>query len=562
MDETIESTTSKPSGAAAPAVPESIPTNESTTEDTGGETNHPATTLHQNYDGTKEADTTEISDGTRESEGKTTNEENPGDNHSTALLTETPDRNKESTALKAMKLKLSIQSSLQKLLSFLSTVPTFGDLSLREKHLLAFHELSGLPLMLELWGQYTQNDDTESCDIVILCLGILRDAFFLSTLDIRKSTAEKVALEMVDDSGLGMLHTILSSLKTVVSTHSSKTKPKLDPMSKENQNKTLECIRNAWSVFANLTYFESVTAKMGRTELLKLADLAHWTLTALDYHVTETLSTILPSIPEKETKIRSGKKQRRSKSNTFSSMSTTVATASPEAMDESRKIANETCLVLEPVLGTLRNLVADPIVTPMQWESKDLVSNLLNVLCKGDEDMLHLSTTETKSKAHDNDWFHFVKQQSLHSASQESETIVAVDTHATVVFRWMEQSESAVWELLGIFKVFLGKGILSTCTDDDRLVAFWIRCLQRFGSSSSRITLRILSLVDGLVFPSASMNTVYGDTSKSADIWKQTLRRKGFLPALLDLCDRLGSSFGDSGDDKVRTEIDSMIARI
>jgi hypothetical protein len=128
----------------------------------------------------------------------------------------------------------------------------------------------------------------------------------------------------------------------------------------------------------------------------------------------------------------------------------------------------------------------------------------------------------------------------------------------------MEQSEVTVWELLGIFKVCLGKGILSTCAYDvERLVGMWIRCLQRFGGSSSRITLRVLGLVDGLIFPSATMD---GESSSFALVRKQILIREGFLDELIDL----SNCFSRDGDpnwspsegDTVRTEIEAMIARL
>eukprot|EP00533_Pseudo-nitzschia_delicatissima_P005368 CAMPEP_0116079308 /NCGR_PEP_ID=MMETSP0327-20121206/1072_1 /TAXON_ID=44447 /ORGANISM="Pseudo-nitzschia delicatissima, Strain B596" /LENGTH=726 /DNA_ID=CAMNT_0003569923 /DNA_START=3015 /DNA_END=5195 /DNA_ORIENTATION=- len=502
--------------------------------------------------------------------------ESGADELPTESLAEVPEDRKESVTGGAKKSKLSIRSLLEKMLSFLSPASISGDNSIREKHLDVFYQLKGIPIVLRLLVHYQEEGEPECCGIVILCLQILRDSCSLSAVpDNRKSAAEKVALDFVLASGLEILHTMISTLKHVVESGSKSSKSRRGRstrrLSKAKQHNALEIIRNAWCVYANLTYFESVTAFMGKKDILDLADRAYWTLTALDYHVTEKLATILPPVTAEaghETKSSSKKRGRKTTSMKSRNKITTEATASTEVVEQSKNVLAEASPILEPVLGTMRNLVADPIATRLDWEATGLVSKLLDVLCKGDEDSNQPSITEPNMKATENDWLHFVKEL-FHSTPQETQKIAAAVTPTTTVFRWMEQSESAVWELLGIFKVCLGKGILYLCINDvERLVTLWIRCLRRFGGSSSRIVLRILGLVYGLVFPSSTMNIVYGEVpySSSAEIRKQILFREGFLNELLDLSSRHSSFAGrgclPSNRDIVRTEVETMIERL
>jgi hypothetical protein len=365
---------------------------------------------------------------------------------------------------------------------------------------------------------------------------------------------------------------------------------------KAKQRKALETTCNAWSVYANLTYFESVTASMGKNEILDLADLAYWTVAALDCHITDQLVRFLPLATTSELESRLVKTHNdtnntntnntntNNNNNNNSGSGSDLATTSPEAAEETMNIATEVSRVLEPVLGTIRNLVADHVAASLDWEAKSLVSKLLDVLCKVEDSTKETPQPRTEEDANAdtdaNDWLHFVKQtfQSLPEDPPKEDA-----SPETAVFRWIEESEGTVWELLGVFKVCLGKGILCTSVHDvERLVGVWIRCLRRFGVSSSRIVFRVLGLVDGLVLPSATMDDVfYGEeekeesssslslssSSSSAGVRKQILLREGFLDALVDLSSRYPRD--EDCDDRlvsegeaVRTEIESMIRRL
>jgi hypothetical protein len=331
---------------------------------------------------------------------------------------------------------------------------------------------------------------------------------------------------------------------------------KLDSAKIARQNKILEMVSNIFGVYANLAYFESVTFQMGRDELLSLADLAYFTLTALDYHATQELARILPLCPSEHKPTKGNGRGGESKKKSTSSKSVVVVTQ--EVILESRAIAINMSRVLEPVLGTIKNLVADPMTDSTDWETRNLVSMILDIACKGEEGETN-PKPNSNSNANANDWLHFVEQ----TKEAEPQKVLAAASPPTL-FRWMEESEASVWELLGVFKVCLGKEILSTFTHDvELLVALWIRCLKKFGISSSRITLRILGLVEGMVFPSSKFSSSY----YSAGIRKQIVLREGFLNELVDLSEKY-SLLADRGvilpsnGKTARTEIESMISRL
>ena len=318
------------------------------------------------------------------------------------------------------------------------------------------------------------------------------------------------------------------------------------------QNKSLEMVSNIFGVYANLAYFESVTFRMGRDELLLLADLAYFTLTALDYHATQELARILPLCPSEHEPTKRNGRGGGSKKKPTSSKSGVVVTQ--EEILESRAIAMNMSRILEPVLGTIKNLVADPMTKPTDWETRNLVSMVLDIACKGEEGETN-PKPNSNSNTNANDWLHFVE----HTKEAEPPKVLAAASPPPTLFRWMEESEACVWELLGFFKVCLGKEILSTFTHDvELLVALWIRCLKKFGVSSSRITLRILGLVEGMVFSSSYY---------SAGIRKQIVLREGFLNELIDLSEKY-SLLADRGGvlpsngKTARTEIESMISRL
>jgi len=494
--------------------------------------------------------------------------------------------NEKDKALRASNTR-EISSLLEKIRVRVAPVGSSEDPSTREGFLAAFYRLKGIPLVLRLLedsreedGRYNHgsanpnesNGELPIGDgIVTLCLSILRDLCCLSVLPSSPGTtsaAEKLALDLVHASGLELLYDLASSMGEIVdskttgevldstkegrkrgrkkilasrrsgrdrkTTKFADTRPPKPAARAKQQRRALETTRHAWSVCANLTYFGSVTNLMGKEDLLDLADLAYWTVAALDCHVTEELVKILPPSTNPSKKKRAPNKKRESK----------PRFTSPETVQQTLDVAAEVSRVLDPVLGTIRNLVADTVAAPLDWEAKGLVSRLLDVLCKGEDDSKPRKET---SEADAKNWLHFVK---------EAFQVLIEPIPNTTVFRWMEQSEVTVWELLGVFKVCLGKGILSTCAYDvERLVGMWIRFLRRFGGSSSRITLRVLGLVDGLIFPSATMD---GESSSFALVRKQILIREGFLDELIDL----SNGFSPSEGDTVRTEIESMIARL
>jgi hypothetical protein len=494
-----------------------------------------------------------------------------------------------------------------------------SSLHCREGYLDAFHQLNGVPLLLRLLEKNAPNnndrhdkedknkdsdlicDDDDRSNIVLLCLGIFSKVCCLSTpqTNLSPSASEKVSLDLVghDEDGnefaggfLKVLYTLAESfmneiLKTIVDKNHPRETTSAVVNAKAKQRKALETTFHAWSIYANLTYFESVTASMGKKQLLHLADLAYWTVAALDCHVTDQLVRFLPiatSSLELENHLVKAKKlsdttcdndnDNDNNDGSGSNLAAIAAITSPEAVNETIHIATEVSRVLEPVLGTIRNLVTDPVAAPLDWEAKSLVSKLLDVLCKGEESTKEGPTKSRIGTNEDvNDWLHFVKQtfQSLPEEPHKEDA-----SPETTVFRWMEESEGTMWELLGVFKVCLRKGILSTSVHDvKRLVDVLIRCLRRFGGSSSRIVVRVLGLVDGLVLPSVTMGgVVYGEEeeerdedesspSSSAGVQKQILLREGFLDTLVDLSSRY-SLDGDCDGEAVRTEIKSMIERL
>ena len=167
--------------------------------------------------------------------------------------------------------------------------------------------------------------------------------------------------------------------------------------------------------------------------------------------------------------------------------------------------------ILEPILGTIRNLIADPITTKCDWEVKSSISKLLDILCKEREQQYYNN---------DND-----------------------DANNTVVFRWTEQEENIVWIVLGVLKVCSDKGILSTWSNDvQSLIELYIRYIRKFGSYSIRIVRRVLGLVDGLLFITGeNIEGVKGEEKVDivvAVIPKEIMKRSSYLKELNQLSNK------------------------
>lgn len=480
------------------------------------------------------------------------------------------------TASKA-EYKANILSLLQGILSHLSP-SSHEDPSLREKYIEAFQQLEGVEQLLWLsdafcWYEY------ENFDIAGLCLEILRDACCVSvgTATSNSSASETVALDLVKRDNHETLQFLIELIQRSLEWldwNSSKSKrrrnrtrssanttgtPEPEPpqnhtdSSEVRRRKTLEMTSKVWGLFFNLTYFGSTMAIVGEYEystMDRLIHMTHSSLAALDACVTQDLAKILPLPPALE-QTTSTKRPRSKK--TQAPKTQDIAQVTPEAIENCKSIAMEASRVLEPILGTIRNLIADPMTSSSDWETKTFVSLVLDIFCKGEED----AKKPQKIHTGESDWLHFVTQSFGNPVSK--------DAPPPTLFRWAEQSEVAVWELLGVFKACLGKGVLCTYTHDvERLVGFCLRCLRRFGTCSSRTTLRILGLAEGLTTP--SWNGVCGLTSAKAGIQKQILIREGFLHELVHLS-RMYSSLQARGSlpsngDTVRSELESLIAKL
>ena len=477
--------------------------------------------------------------------------------------------------------KTRILSLLHGILSHLS--PSKEDPWLREKYIEAFQELEGVQHVLWLsdvfcWYNY------ENFDITGLCLEIIRDACCVSVSSPSKSsTSEKVALDLVKNETLEFLIELIHRSLEWLDCKSFKSKSRRPSGSRRNRarssvnstsepklpenhtdspevrrRKILETTSTIWGLMVNMTYFESVIAIMREYEFSvidRLINMTHSSLAALDARVTQDLAKILPLPPTIEqpatAKPARFKKLQEPKSQRPKSKTQDIAQVTPEAIEKCKSIAMEASRVLEPIFGTIRNLIADPMTSCSDWEMKSFVSLILDIICKGED-----GAERPQITTNENDWLHFI--------TQSSGNLVPKDVPPPTLFRWVEQSEIAVWELLGVFKACLGKGILCTYTNDvERLVGFCLRCLRQFGTCSSRTTLRILHLVEGLITP--SWNGFNGLTSAKVGIQKQILIREGFLDELVNLSGMYSSLHArgslPSNGDAVRSEIESLIAK-
>jgi len=333
------------------------------------------------------------------------------------------------------------------------------------------------------------------------------------------------------------------------------------------RRQTLQVLGKVWSAYFNFTYFNTVTAAMGKKALMDLADMAYWTVAASDYYVTKQLEKVLPK--EQATLETTSKQRSNSKSKGKKTVATEVAMTSQEDMRDARTIAKEASPILESVLGTLRNLVADLATKPLDWEAKAIVSKLLDIVCKGggaqDHPVKPTPPWEDVQNKVASDLLFFWAQGSS-SRNTQAATIATPKTPITTIFRWMEESESTVWELMGVFKVCIGKGILFNTHDFERLTRVWIRCLQQFGTSSACVQ-RVLTMTNIMVFPD-TQNILYEREASTAvaGIRKQILLREGFLKELADLkrillC-RETSCERAEGEMQLRTQLEATISRI
>ena len=136
-------------------------------------------------------------------------------------------------------------------------------------------------------------------------------------------------------------------------------------------------------------------------------------------------------------------------------------------------------------------------------------------------------------------------------------------TTTTIVFRWMEQDESTLWEILGVWKACLSKGILSTrtCGDLERLAGLWIRSLRGFGASSGRLVRRILGLVENLLEHNNHNKKNHNNYGGEAAL-KRILHREGFLEELVVLSRRWQQPEVNGEGETIRTEIEAVRAKL
>jgi hypothetical protein len=305
----------------------------------------------------------------------------------------------------------------------------------------------------------------------------------------------------------------------------------------KSEEDALKTICDVWSIYVNVTYFSSITGIMGREKLLILADTAYWSITTLDYNVTNKLIQLglipspSPSVAEKEevrnnnnnakrkgkqkksnaksssTKsmkksssrkrkskgssddnddgyiVAKGDKKKNSNSNSSSSSSSNMDTSNENKIIGAN-IASMASQILEPILGTIRNLIADPIITKRDLEVKSLLPKLLDVLCKERE----------PQKQQQQQLQVILTQQQEHQQHQQQ--VVEYDD---IIFRWTERDENTIWNVLDVLKICSKKRILSDLSDVERLMELYIRYLKKFGPSSIRIVRCVLYLVDGLL---------------------------------------------------------------
>ncbi|OEU23167.1 hypothetical protein FRACYDRAFT_233337 [Fragilariopsis cylindrus CCMP1102] len=360
----------------------------------------------------------------------------------------------------------------------------------------------------------------------------------------------------------------------------------------------LKMICDVWSIYVNVTYYTSITQIMGREQILILADTAYWSITTLDYNVTNELIqlgliTPSPSVVEEEeeeeeavrknnvkrkgkqkksisksmVKKSSGRK-RKSKGSSDNDDGGIIAEGVKNQKSDSSNNNNNMdennenrITDLRPILGTIRNLIADPIITKRDWDVKFLLPKLLDVLCKEREPQQNKQRQQQRQVT-------LTQQQHQHQHQQ------VLEYDDDIIFRWTEQEENTVWNVLDVLKICSVERILSDPSDVERLVALYIRYLKKFGPSSIRIVRCVLNLVDGLLFIQqydGGDNEGGEDTNARIPAVKAIIKRSSYklqLNSLLNIYDcNSGHSNNNSSNNiteqnKIHEEIQTAISKL